>query len=688
MRTLHVPLSFALLGAVAAVGLADSPRRETSFNDGWLFSRGDVPEASRVMFDDSAWEHVNLPHTWNAKDDLPGNKLYQGPGWYRKEFIGLREWQGRRLFLRFGAASLVSQVYLNGVLLGEHVGGFGAFCYELTPLLQLDVTNQLAVRVDNRRGSVSPLGGDFTIYGGLYRSVTLVETGPIAITPLDYASPGVYLKQTHVTDDRADVDVTTKISNASAIGSDIVTVVSIFDAKHRLIVSDRTRQLARPRDITDVRQRITIEQPHLWNGVSGPYLYTARIELFDAGRRIDSVEQPLGLRYFGQDAKRGFLLNGKPMQIHGVCRHQDWAGTGWAINEKQQEIDIAIMREMGVNGVRLAHYQHNPYFYSLCDKNGVIAWAELALVNNVRNTPEFRQNVRQQLTELIRQNYNHPSILMWSMYNEVGSGGRDKPGAIIENLGELAHMEDPTRPTTGAASGDTMANLPDVMLALDLVSLNLYSGWYGGKPSDIGPAIDHYNARYGSKGVSVSEYGAGASIQQHQQGMTKGPNPNSHFHPEEWQAILHEITYPAIKARPFVWGSFLWVMFDFTSAGRHEGDADGINDKGLVTRDRKTRKDAFYFYKANWTTAPMVYITSRRDNARTEATTVVKVYSNCEVVRLKVNGQSYGEMSMPAGQVFVQENVTLRPGSNVIEVQGTAHGKTVKDSCKWTYHAK
>ena len=552
-------------------------------------------------------------------------------------------------------------------------------------MLKLGQPNEIAVRVDNTRGVISPLGGDFTIFGGLYRDVSLLVTGPIAITPLDYASPGVYLKPISVTRDRADVDVTTKVSNRADLERYLDVVTSFLNAQGRVVARARSKAMIKPGETQNLVQTISIRYPHLWNGVADPYLYTARVELFDGTRRVDEVDQPLGPRFFSVDPSLGFMLNGRPMQIHGVCRHQDWAGTGWAISEKQQETDMAIMREMGVNGVRLAHYQHNPYFYSLCDKNGVLAWAELALVNNVRNTDDFRADVRQQLTELIRQNYNHPSIVMWSMYNEVGSRGKDKPGAIIKELSDLSHQEDPTRPTTGAASGDTMANLPDVMQAVDLISLNIYSGWYGGMPADLGREIDRYNKRYGSKGVSVSEYGAGASIKQHQEGMSKPPNPNSHFHPEEWQAILHEIAYSQIESRPYVWGSFLWNIFDFASAGRHEGDADGINDKGLVTRDRKVKKDAFYFYKANWTTEPMVYITSRRDQDRTSGSIDVKVYSNCPKVTVKINGQSIGGVRTVSDHVFVLKGVPLVVGDNTVEVEGQANDRTVRDSCIWRY---
>jgi beta-galactosidase len=683
MRTIsHSALWAALVWAGAAC-FAQAPRAVVPFNSDWRFYRGDPEGASAVGFADDSWQKVALPHTWNAEDALPGNAFYQGPGWYRKEFSALPGWKGRRVFIRFGAASLTADVYLNGAKLGDHKGGFAAFCFEITQALHSGDRNTLAVRVDNTRGSISPLGGDFTIFGGLYRPVSLIVTGPVAITPLDYAGPGVYLKQTAVSDARAEVDVTTRVANGGAQTGAVTARVTVLDAQRRTVVTARTNGDVKAGGTGEIRQTLIMPKPHLWKGVADPYLYTARIDLLEGGKVIDTVEQPLGLRYFRADPERGFVLNGKPMQIHGVCLHQEGGPMGWAVTEKDEDADMAVMREMGVNGVRLVHYQHSDRFHTLCDRNGVLAWSELALVNNVRYTDEFRLNVRQQLTELIRQNFNHPAIVMWSMYNEVGS--RDKPGPLIKELSDLAHAEDPTRLTTGAASGDTMANAPDAINPLDLVSLNLYQGWYSGKPEDLGPELDRYNQKYGSKGVALSEYGAGASVHQHEQGMTQRPNPNGKWHPEEWQAIQHEAQLPIIQARPYIWGSFLWVMFDFASVGRHEGDTDGINDKGLVTRDRAIKKDAFYYYKANWNPEPMIYITSRRDTERKATNTAVKVYSTCPKVTLKVNGKDMGEAPMTAPHVFALKDVTLAEGENRIEAAGNANGRMVRDSCQWTY---
>jgi len=683
MRTLSNLRSLAALALLGGSCYAQPPRAEIAFNSDWKFVRGDVEGASAEQFTDAAWQPVVLPHTWNAEDALPGDKMYQGPGWYRKEFNAPPDWRGRRVFLRFGAASLAADVYLNGSKLGTHEGGFAAFCFEITRYLHQNARNALAVRVDNRRGTISPLGGDFTIYGGLYRPVTVILTNSLDITPLDYAGPGVYLKQLSATIDMAQVEVTTKVSNTSDNTRFFIAQVTVMDEKGKTVTMQRASGAVSSGGFQNLKETIAIRRPRLWNGVKDPYFYTARVDLIEKGKRVDSVEQPLGVRDFHVDPQRGDILNGQPIQIHGVCLHQE-GPNGWAVSEKDEDADMAIMRDMGVNGVRLVHYQHSPHFLTLCDRYGIIAWSELALVNNTHHTDEFRQNLRQQLVELIRQNFNHPSIFMWSMYNEISSR-TEKPALIVKELVDLAHDEDPTRPTTGAASGDTMANLPDAINVLDLISLNIYDGWYGGKPEALGPNLDKYNLKYDSRGVSLSEYGAGASVKQHQQGMTERPNPNSRFHPEEWQAIQHEIQLPIIQARPYMWGSFLWVMFDFASAGRHEGDTDGINDKGLVTRDRQVKKDAFFFYRANWNPDPMVYITSRRDDQRTSPATAIKIYSNCDKVTLKINGKSQGELTKKADYIYVRDGVTLTVGTNLIEADGTSPGKVAHDLCTWIY---
>ncbi|HEY5503652.1 MAG TPA: glycoside hydrolase family 2 TIM barrel-domain containing protein, partial [Sedimentisphaerales bacterium] len=521
---------------------------------------------------------------------------------------------------------------------------FTAFCYELTPHIKWDGPNILAVRVDNSFfEDVPPLGGDFNIQGGLYRPVWLIIKNPVCVTPLDYASPGIYLKQTKVSKEEAIVDVLAKISNGLDKPTEVQSRVTILDANAVVVAKAEGQAQVEPGQTKSVDHQVRITNPHLWNGRKDPYMYQVKVELICDGNVVDEIGGTLGalgLRYYSVDANKGFFLNGESYPLRGVNRHQDRIGKGWAISYADQDEDANLILEMGANCVRLAHYPHANYFYSLCDKAGLVVWTEIPLVNQVYDTPAFAENAKQQLTELIRQKYNHPSIFVWGLYNELGNSGRcDDPRPLLNELQSLAKQEDPTRLTT-AASNDPSSKWPGVRAIADLIAWNTYPGWYRATPPQMAKDIDKYKHDANDKPLGISEYGAGASIKQHEQNMKKAPSPGGKWHPEEWQAIVHEENYAAIEARPYLWGSFAWVMFDFSASWRTEGDTLGVNDKGLVTADRKTRKDAFYFYKAKWTTEPFVYITSRRHTERTDPNTTVKVYSNCDSVELKINGQT------------------------------------------------
>jgi beta-galactosidase len=677
-------LLFVAACAVAASGQSQGrPRDVAPLTEGWKFIRADVNGAETPGFDDSGWAEVTLPHTWNAEDVLKGDNYYRGAGWYRGEIPIPTTAKGRRIFIYFEAASTVADVYFNGVHLGQHRGGFTAFCFELTQQIRWGYKNVLSVRVDNSYvEDVPPLGGDFNIYGGLYRPAWLVVTNPVCITPMDYASPGIYLKQVKVGKKEAKVGVIAKVSNGLDKPVSAQLQISILDSNTAIVAKGKVEGLVKAGQTKDLSRQIQIKNPHLWNGLKDPYMYAARVELLVDGRVVDEVDQPMGLRWFSVDPDKGFFLNGQSYPLRGVNRHQDRIGKGWAVSYADQEEDADLILELGANCVRLAHYPHSNYFHSLCDRNGLIAWSELPLVNQVFDTNAFKANAKQQLTELIRQNYNHPSIMFWGLYNELGNSGKcDDPRALLTELNKIAKKEDPTRLTT-AASNNPSDKWPGVRAIADLVAWNAYPGWYRGTPPQMVQDIDGYKKDAGKKPVGISEYGAGASVNQHEQNMKKGPTPAGKWHPEEWQAIVHEENYKAMEARPYLWGTFVWVMFDFGAAWRNEGDTQGVNDKGLVTADRKTRKDAFYFYKAKWTTEPFVYIASRRDTERKNAVTTVKVYSNCESVKLKVNEQSLG-VRTDTRCIFKWPDVELKEGQNAIEVIGTRDTVICTDNCVW-----
>jgi len=661
-------------------------RESTLLDSGWRFKLGESDGAQNVKFgehSDKFWQTVSVPHCWGWEDAQQGREYYQGPGWYRRE-LNITPEADQRYFLRFEAASSVADVYLNGRLMGDHRGAFGAFAFEITTNLSATGTNVLAVRVSNApEPDLAPLSGDFPVYGGLYRPVHLVVTGPENFTLTDHGAPGVAWLQTGVTKTQAVLDVVAQISVRRDRKQPLTLVARVLDADGNCVASNKTGiTISAATNMTSPYWlHVVVSQPHLWNGRPDPYLYKAVVELRSTNEVVDSVEQPLGLRYYWVDPDKGFFLNGLPLRLHGVARHQERLDKGWALTEADQDEDLALIKEIGANVVRCAHYQHSDYFYSLCDRAGILVWAEIPQVNQIHDTPEFENCSRNQLLDLIRQNINHPSIFAWSLFNEIGPGS-DNPHRELQDLNNVAHSEDPTRPTIAATRMD---KFPQMNKIPDLLGWNIYCGWYNppyGTKDDFGRQFDKYRDSSRSGGFFLSEYGAGANIHQHQENPPPS-KPTGQSHPEEWQNEVHEAAWAAIKSHPFVWGSVVWNMFDFTSYFRHEGAQQGINDKGLVTHDRKTKKDAFYFYQANWSDEPVLYITSRRFTERTNAVTDVKIYSNASKVDLLLNGISQGKRSDGTNCVFIWKDVQLKPGENQVESRAERNGQPLSDACEW-----
>lgn len=620
-----------------------------------------------------AWEKVTVPHTWNATDGMTP-EYYRGTGEYRYHLKVVPEMLKKRAFLRFEAVSQVADVFVNGTKAGSHKGAFNAFCFEITPLLKKG-ENLLEVKVSNRPDNdIAPLAGDFTIFGGIYRPVSLLLLPKTCITPLDYASPGVYIHQDKVDANEAELSIVTKVnSNRTVKGLAVRT--RIFNDRGEQVGNSTTQEPSAMNENMEFVNKLNVRHPILWDGLKKPHLYRVHIEVLKGNTVIDTLSQYTGLRYCTVDANKGFFLNGKPYKIKGVNRHQDREGKGWAITNKEHREDMELIKEIGANGIRLAHYPHSDFFYSLCDREGMLVWAEIPLVGKASPTPAFTENIKMQLTELIRQNFNHPSIFCWSLFNELSEGDVKE---LIQELNELAHKEDPGRFTVAAAN---IEKRPENVIT-DLMAYNTYPGWYWAQPSVMKSSVAHWNRLIGSKGICVSEYGAGANIWHHQQDVKSSPKTDGVFHPEEWQAIVHEQNYQAISSSDFVWGSFVWNMFDFASASRDEGDIQGLNDKGLVTYDRKVKKDAFYFYQSVWSEQPVLHIASRRDIARREPVTDIKIYSNCDNVRLKVNGQDCGSPARE-GSIYIWKNISLKKGENRIEATGNRGSAGVSDQCKW-----
>ena len=625
---------------------------------------------------------VDLPHTWNAQDALSGKIDYKrGIGNYEKNLFIRPEWKGKRLFIRFEGVNNIADVFINRRHIGEHRGGYGAFIFEITGKVEYGKENSILVRVNNgEQLDIMPLVGDFNFYGGIYRDVHLLITDETCISPLDYASPGVRLIQDSVSHRYAKVRAIVDLSNGSSGNQEVELNVRLLDGQR--VVKEGTKNVnLSGNEVMQQELTFEIDQPHLWNGRQDPFLYQAEVTLFRNGQMVDRVTQPLGLRFYRIDPDKGFFLNRKHLPLQGVCRHQDRSEVGNALRPQHHEEDVALMLEMGVNAVRLAHYPQATYFYDLMDKNGIIVWAEIPFVGpggyndkGFVDLPAFRANGKEQLKELIRQHYNHPSICVWGLFNELTELG-DNPVEYIKELNVLAHQEDTTRPTTSASN-----QMGDLNFITDAIAWNRYDGWYGGTPADLGKWLDRMHKDHPEICIAISEYGAGASIYHQQDSLVKTV-PTSWWHPENWQTYYHIENWKTISSRPYVWGSFVWNMFDFGAAHRTEGDRPGINDKGLVTFDRKVRKDAFYFYKANWNREkPMLYLTGKRNTVRTQRLQTITAFTNLSGAELFVNGKSYGKTTPDSYAILEWKNVELEPGENEIKVVSTNKKLPLSDS--------
>lgn len=674
----HLRLTFSALFAMAVSMQTLAQRENILINQDWNF------RFSHQVNKNSS-RRVDLPHTWNVQDALSGKPDYKrGIGNYDKKLFIRSEWKGKRLFLRFEGANCVSNVFINGKQIGEHRGGYGAFIFEITDKVNYGKNNTVLVRVNNgEQLDVMPLVGDFNFYGGIYRDVHLLVTEDICISPLDYASPGVYLFQQHVGEKQAAVLARINLSNGTEHPRQATLRLQVKEGDKVVYQADKKVTVAPHTSVQPEEMSFTLLNPRLWNGREDPFMYQTVITLVKDGKEIDKVEQPLGLRYYATDADRGFFLNGKHLPLHGVCRHQEWAEVGNALRPMHHEEDTRLMLEMGVNAIRLAHYPQATYMYDLMDRNGIVTWAEIPFVGpggyadkGFVDQPSFRKNGKEQLKEMIRQHFNHPSICFWGLFNELKENG-DNPLEYIKELNVLAHQEDPTRPTTSASNQGGAINF-----ITDNIAWNRYDGWYGATPATLASWLDKTHQAHPEIKIAISEYGAGASIY-HQQDSLVQTSPGSWWHPENWQTEYHIQNWKIISERPYVWGSFVWNMFDFGAAHRTEGDRPGINDKGLVTHDRKVKKDAFYFYKANWNPEPMVYIAGRRSVNRVKPVTEVQIFSNCAEVTLKVNGQIIKKMQPDGVKVCIFKDIRLKKGENNIEVSAKNGKRVITDACCW-----
>lgn len=677
--------SVAVTAVVAPGGSYTPPRlrQRVDLAGTWRFVRSDVPGAAAPTFDDASWSSVTVPHTWNAVDGADGgNNYYRGVGWYRRHFPVATTLAGKMFFLEFAGVNQVADVWVNGTYQGQHRGGYSRFRFGVTAATRIGLDNVLAVKVTNAADpDIAPLTADYTFDGGIYRGVSLWAVDPLQVRLLDDAGPGVYLRQRDIRRDAATVEVTTRLVNNDSVSRAVVVRTVVTDAGG-VVVADQSSPVRSVNAAAgeDVTQAVTITKPHRWNGRADPYQYHANVEVRDAqaNRVTDVVTEPLGLRTFDVDPERGFVLNGHPLFLRGVNLHQDRAGVGWAVSDTEHVQDMDLVAEVGANAIRMAHYQHDQLDYTLADELGFVVWAEIPLIEAVTATPAFAANAEQQLRELIRQNYNHPSIVFWGIGNEQRVDDV-ATNTLLDRLAATVTAADPDRLSTYAHC----CLSPDSAVAGHAKTLgyNKYLGWYTGSADDLGGWLDYLHALAPARRFALSEYGAGGNTTQHAQNPQR-PLFSGPVHPEEYQAQVHETSWKQIDARPYLWGSFLWNMFDFASDGRDEGSQPGINDKGLVTRDRAVRKDSFYWYKANWAPTPTLYVTSRRWTERTDAATEVKVYSNAASVSATLNGVPLGATTSQ-DHIFRWPGITLSPGRNNVTVTATIDGAPYTDTVVW-----
>ena len=617
-------------------------REIISLNSKWAFSKvaTAVPEAI-----DNKWDIVNLPHSWNAIDGQDGgNDYYRGTAYYAKSIEKAELPAADRYYLEIQGANSSADVYMDGKKLAHHDGGYSTWRVDITD--SLADNSLLVIVVDNAANEiVYPQMADFTFYGGLYRNVNLICVNESHFDLDYYGGPGI--KVTPVVDgSNANVEVEVFVTNGK-LGQTVK--YTVYDAQENVVATSEQ---------ADTTANFVIENVHLWNGRKDPYLYCCEAELLEDGVVLDNVCTRFGCRTFQIDPNEGFILNGESYPLRGVSRHQDRWGLGNALLPEHHEEDIELIMEMGATTIRLAHYQHDQYFYDLCDEKGLVIWAEIPYIS--KHMPTGRENTISQMKELITQNYNHASIVVWGLSNEISIGGSTED--LLENhriLNDLCHEMDKTRLTTIAAV--SMCKMDDPYLLIpDVVSYNHYFGWYGGETSMNGPWFDKFHATHPNIPIGCSEYGCEA-LNWHTSSPMQGD------YTEEYQAYYHEELIKQLFTRKYMWATHVWNMFDFGADARNEGGENGQNHKGLITFDRSYKKDSFYAYKAWLSDEPFVHICGKRYVDRVEETTKVTVYSNLPEVELFANGVSLGKIAAEDHFFYFQV-----PNTGVTELKAVA----------------
>ena len=612
-------------------------RKIVSFNDNWKFIKPGEAAAA-----------VSLPHTWNAVDGQDGgNDYWRGTATYEKQFSKPDLKNGERCFIEFLGAAMTVDVALNGKHLTRHEGGYSTFRVDLTDTLEDE--NLLVVNVDNSANDrVYPQMADFTFYGGIYRDVNLIIVPSEHFELVKDGTSGIKVTPSvHLKEREAYVAIETWQTGGGEVWIELPT--------------EHHKEFRRVEATTGhAVTNIILKNVHLWDGLDDPYLYTVTAKLVKNDEVLDEISVRFGCREFKVDPEKGFFLNGRSYPLRGVSRHQDRIGLGNALTRKEHEEDMAVVRELSANTLRLAHYQHAQEFYDLCDENGVIVWAEIPYIT--KHMTSGKTNAFSQMKELITQCYNHPSIVCWGLSNEITASSSVTEELLQDHreLNDLCHELDSTRPTVMAHAFMLEKDSPLIPIA-DLASYNLYFGWYLGDLTQNEQFFDEYHAMYPHRIIGFSEYGADANCAFHSSQPEKGD------YTEEYQCVYHEHMLKLIDERPYLWATHVWNLFDFAADGRDEGGKKGENQKGLVEFDHKTKKDAFYLYKAAWSKELFVHLCGKRYVERAEDITQIKVYSNCEAVMLIVDGK---EQETKSGKTVFTFNVPLTGEHKIEAVSG------------------
>ncbi len=692
-------------------GLASSvqPRVKYTINDNWRFAEGDIAGAQKPGFDDSGWDVVNVPHTWNAKDKFGEMEQYRfGKGWYRKKISLDNNLKGKKLYLYFEAANQETEVFVNGKSLGSHKGGYSGFVFDITDAVEFgdEAKNVIAVKVDvSWNKDIPPITTEaFAIYGGIYRDVWVVAANPVHVAVSDYASSGVYIDTPNVSKESGSVKIRGTVVNESDEAKKIKIVNTIVDAEKLSVASITTDGNIEAGGSQEFVQTIKIPSPKLWSPKK-PNLYTVYTHVYEGERLVDRVENPLGFRWFRFDPNEGFFLNGEHMMIKGTSRHQDYGDLGNAISNRLHRKDMELIKEMGANFVRLGHYPQDPVVLAAADELGLMIWEEIPISFYACVSKESIEMGKYMLHEMIKQHYNHPSIIMWGYMNEVllrdseGKRGKKNPeyvAKVVEfgkELEALVRELDSSRATVMAIHNNKIYDQSGIADVPQILGWNKYDGWYGGKFSGFGSKMDTHHSDNPERVLMVSEYGAGSDSRLH------SLVPNTMDFSCEWQHMFHENYLRQIKERPFIAGTTVWNQFNFRN--RYSQDSiPGMNQKGLMNIDR-TPKDVYYLFKANYFEGPVLYIATRQWNHRTgtdpnaelgsgkqPVKQLVTVFSNLDEVEVFANGKSLG-VKKPNVSCVATWDVPFEDGVNIIEAKGKKGREVLNDKTevKFTYRA-